>query len=114
MIAVGGVLFDGRAGEDRAFVWIEPDGRDVVVRSESWGPGVEHWFGSDGVETALRIAEPELVVLAAALVADDPALESTAPAIQILASAYRGDSAATSHLRERLDALGLRAQFSMR
>lgn len=114
MSEIGGRLFEGRAGEDSALVWLEPDGRDVVVRSESWGPGVERWFGSDGLETALRIAEPELVVLAAALVADDPDLDSTAPAIQVLASAYRGDSAATSHLRDRLDALGLPAQFSMR
>ncbi len=114
MIDTGTTLFDGGAGEDSVLVWVEPAGRGAVVRSQSWGLGVERWFGSNGLETALHIGAPELEVLAAALVAELPELESTAPAIQVLASACRGDSAATTHVRERLDALGLAATFTMR
>jgi hypothetical protein len=53
-------------------------------------------------------------VLAAALVAEQPEMDSTAPATEVLAAAYRGDSAATAHLRQRLEALGLAATFTMR
>ena len=114
MIDAGTRLFEGRAGEDSALVWVEPDGRGAVVRSQSWGAGVERWFGSDGFETALHIGASELEVLAAALVAELPEVDGTAPAIEVLAAAYRGDSAATTHVRERLDALGLPATFTMR
>lgn len=114
MIQAATKLFEGRAGEDATLVWLEPHGGGVVVRSESWGPGVERWFGSDGLETALHIGRPELDVLAAALVAERPELDSTAPAVEVIAAAYRGDSAATTHLRERLEALGLAATITMR
>ena len=114
MVNAGMRLFDGRAGDDSALVWLEPDGRGAVLRSESLGPGVERAFGSDALETALHIGATELEVLAAALVADHPELDSTAPAIEVLAVAYRGDSATTKHVRHRLDALGLTATFTMR
>ncbi|MBA2264740.1 MAG: hypothetical protein H0W98_08875 [Chloroflexi bacterium] len=107
-------LFDGRAGEDSAQVWLEPDGAGVTLRTQEWGPGVERNFGWDTIETWLRIDGPALFTLAFALVADHPELDPTASPMEILAAAYRGDSAASAHLRMRLDELGLAREFTMR
>lgn len=114
MIEIRWTLFEGRAGGDTAQVWLEPDGEGAVLRSRSWGPGVERYFGSDTIETSVRIDGAALFTLAAALVMDRPELDSTAPALDTLAAAYRGDSAATSRLRARLDELGLPCEFTLR
>ena len=100
-------LFDGLAGGDHAQVWLEPSGSGVTMLTHSWGPGVERWFGSDTLETWLTIGPTAFAVLSYALVADHPDVDATGPPIELLAAIYRGDSAATTNLRKRLDALGL-------
>lgn len=107
-------LFDGRAGDDTAQVWLEPAGSGVVIRSQSWGPGVERHFGFDTIETCLRLDESALATLAHALVMDRPELDPTMLPLETLAAAYRGDSAATSHARIRLDELSLPYEFTLR
>ena len=108
MITSRTMLFDGRAAKDSALVWLEPDGDGVIVRRRP------RELRSDGLQTALHIGASELEVLAAALIADHPELDSTAPATEVLAGAYRGDSEAATHLRERLDALGLASALTLR
>ena len=107
-------LFDGRAGDDTAQVWLEPVGPGAVIRSQSWGPGVERSFGFDTLETRLSLDGAALATLAHALVMDRPELDPTMSPIETLAAAYRGDSAATSHARLRLDELSLPYEFTLR
>lgn len=107
-------LFDCRAGEDRAQVWLEPAGSGVTLLTHEWGPGVERALGWDTIETWLSIGASALGVLSYALVADHPELDATSSPIELLAAAYRGDSAASAHVRRRLDALGLNYDFTMR
>lgn len=107
-------LFNGRAGDDTALVWLEPSEAGAVIRSHSWGPGVERHFGSDAIETWLRLDGSALSTLAHALVMDRPELDPTMSAIETLAAAYRGDSAATSQARRRLDELSLPYEFTLR
>jgi hypothetical protein len=107
-------LFDGRASEDRAQVWLEPSGGGVRLRTQEWGPGVEHHFGWDTIETSLGISAPALSVLALFLVAERPEVDPTGSPMEVLAAAYRGDSAASAHVRQRLEALGLEFDFIMR
>jgi hypothetical protein len=107
-------LFDGRAGEDKVIVWLEPAGSGALLRTEEWGDGIERNFGFDSIETAVRIGGPALATLAAALVMDRPELDGTAPPIAVVAAAYRGDSAASATIRRRLDELGLDYEFTMR
>jgi hypothetical protein len=57
---------------------------------------------------------PELFTLAFALVVDNPDLDLTASPVELLATAYRGDSAASAHVRRRLEELGLKYDFAMR
>lgn len=114
MIETRWLLFDGRAGEDMAQVWLEPTGTGAVIRSQSWGPGVERHFGFDTIETSLTLDDTALTTLAHALVMDRPDIDPTMPPIDTLAAAYRGDSAATSHARMRLDELSLPYEFILR
>jgi hypothetical protein len=107
-------LFQGRAGADHATVWLETDGSAVVIRTDEWGAGLEHALGSDSVETWLRIEGRSLATLAAALVMERPELDPNAPAAEILAAAYAGDSAASAHARRTLDALDLPYEFHLR
>jgi hypothetical protein len=69
-------LFDGRAGEDHARVWLARTGSGVTLQTHEWGSGVEHAFGWEAIETWLQIGATALSVLAYALVADDPELDS--------------------------------------
>jgi hypothetical protein len=105
-------LFDGAVGEDRTHVWIEADGAGAVIRSHSWGAGVERNFGSNAIETWLTLDAPALETFAHALVMDRPEIDPTAPPIDVLAEAYRGDSAATSRAQRRLDELGIAYAFT--
>lgn len=114
MIETRWTLFDGRAGEDTAQVWLEAAGDGAVIRTQSWGPDVERHFGFDTIETWLRIDGPALNVLAHALVMDLPELDAGASPIETIAAAYLGDSAATSRARTRLDELDLPYEFSLR
>ena len=108
------LLFDGWAGEDTAQVWLEPIATGAVIRSQSWGPGAERHFGLDTVETSLTLDVTALAVLAHALVMDRPDIDPTMPPIETLAAAYRGDSAATSHARMRLDELSIPYEYVLR
>jgi hypothetical protein len=107
-------LFDGRAGEDKVIVWLEPVGSGALLRTEEWGDGIERHFGFDSIETAVHIGGPALATLAAALVMDRPELDGTASAIEVVAAAHRGDSAASATVRRRLEELGLDYEFTMR
>ena len=107
-------LFDGRAGDDTALVWLEAIGGGAVIGSQSWGPGVEANFGFDTIETVLRLEGAALSTLAHALVMDRAELDPSLPPIEVLAAAYRGDSAATSHARRRLEELSLTYEFQLR
>ena len=113
MLKTRWTLFDGPAGEDRTHVWIEADGAGAAIRSHSWGPGVDRNFGSDAIETWLSVDGRGLETFAHALVMDRPEIDPTAPPIDVVAEAYRGDSAATSHARRRLDELGIAYAFTM-
>jgi len=108
------LLFDGPAGEDMAEVWLEPIATGAVIRTQSWGPAVERHFGFDTIETSLTLDVTALATLAYALVMDRPDIDPTMPPIETLAAAYRGDSAATSHARLRLDELSLPYEFTLR
>ena len=114
MIETGGTLFSGSAGEDRAWVELVPAGDGAILRTEEWGPGVERWFGFDTIETTTSIGAHALRVLAFALVGDRPDLDPTLEPIELLAAAFRGDAAASAHVRRRLDELELPYEFSMR
>ena len=114
VIDTGWTLFDGRAGGDHARVWLERTGSGVTLQTHEWGSGVEHAFGWEAIETWLQIGATALSVLAYALVADHPELDPSASPIELLAAAYRGDSAASPHVRGRLDELGLEYEFTMR
>ena len=114
MIETEWTLFNGRAGEDAAQVWLEAAGQGAVIRTQSWGPGVDRHFGSATLETWLQIDGPSLATLAHALVMDLPDLDSGGSPIETIAAAYHGDSAATSHARQRLDELDLPYEFSLR
>lgn len=95
-------------------IWLESDGSGAVIRSQSWGPGVERSFGFDTIETSLKLGGSSLATLAHALVMDRPELDPTMSPIETVAAAYRGDSAATSHARLRLDELSLPYEFTLR
>ncbi len=107
-------LFHGPESGDDAHIWLEPAGSGVTLHTHEWGPGVEHWFGSDALETWLTIGATALAVLSCSLVADHPEVDATGSPIELLAAIYRGDSAASAHIRQRLDALGLDYEFTMR
>jgi hypothetical protein len=106
-------LFAGPVGEGHARIWLEPDARGLVLRTHEWGPDVERWFGSDAIETCLRIGADALVPLTAALVMDHPETDPGATPSEVISAAYRGDAAASAHLRQRLDALSLPYEFEM-
>ena len=114
MIETEWTLFDGRAGEGHAHVWMEPAESGITVRTHEWGSDVERAFGWDAIETWLTIGRSALAVLAYALVADHPDLDAASPPPELLAAAYRGDSAASANVRRQLLALGLEYDFTMR
>ena len=114
MIDTKWTLFRGPEGGDHAHVWLEPAGSGVSLLTHEWGPGVERALGSDTIETWLSIGPSALAVLGYALVADHPDVDATGSPIELLAAIYRGDSAASAHIRQRLDALGLEYEFTMR
>lgn len=99
---------------DTAKVWLETEGNGVVICTHSWGPGAGRHFGSDAIETWLHLDGLALWTLVCALIMDDAELDPTAPPIEVLAAAYRGDSAATSHVRRRLEELDLPFPFHLR
>ena len=101
------VLFDGRLGTQSVRVWLESRGGGIALLSHDIGPGLEHAFGTDDLETFLEIDATELRSLAAAL------SDATGDPMQLLAERYQGDSAATSHLRQLMSQHGIPHQFSV-
>ena len=114
VIETGGTLFSGSVGEDRALVDLVPAGEGVTLRTQEWGPGVERGFGFDTIETTTSIGAHALRVLAFALVGDRPDLDPTLEPIELVAAAFRGDSAASAHVRRRLDELDLPYELTLR
>ena len=114
MIETGGTLFGGSAEEDRALVDLVPAGDGAVLRTHQWGSGVELGDGFDTIETTTSIGAHALRVLAFALVGDRPDLDPTLEPIELVAAAFRGDSAASANVRRRLDELELPYEFTMR
>jgi hypothetical protein len=108
-------LFDGRAGEGTAQVWLERMANGGArLRTQEWGAGVERAFGAERIETWLTIGPQALFTLAFALVMDRPELPPADPPMDTLAAAYRADDAASEHARRRLEELGLPYEFSLR
>lgn len=106
-------LFHGPIGEGHARIWLEANAGTLTVCTHEWGPDVERWFGSDAIETWLRIGADALPALTAALVMDHPETDAGATPAELVATAHRGDPAASAHLRQRLDALSLPYDFEM-
>ena len=61
------VLFSGELGMQRVRVWLEWQVGGVSLHSHDIGPGLEHAFGTDEIETVLEIAASELPDLSRAL-----------------------------------------------
>ena len=101
------VLFGGRLGTQSVRVWLECRGGGIGLLSHDIGPGLEHAFGKDEIETFLEIDAAELGSLTAALgdASGDP--------MKLLAARYQGDSAATSHLRQLLSEHGIPHRFNV-
>ena len=107
-------VFDGRVGGDIAKVWLEVHGGGLMLRTQEWGTGIERNFGFDAIETWLAISEAASTKLAAAVRDEVKGAGQTLSPAEVIASWLAGDSAATAHLRSRLDALGLEYEFRMR
>lgn len=114
VIATRWRLFDGRAGEDAVQVWLEPTAAGVILRTQECGDGVAGTSGFVTVETSLTIGRQALFTLAFALVMDRLDLDPTAPPLDVLATAFRGDAEASASVRRRLEDLGLPYEFGMR
>ncbi len=101
-------LFGGELGTQRLRVWLERTARGgIALLSHDIGPGLEHAFGTGELETFLEIDAADLPALAAALG------HAGADPMPLLATRYRGDSMATTHLRELLAAHDIPHQFSV-
>lgn len=107
-------LFDGRVGEDHAQVWLEVHGGGLTLRTQEWGTGVERNFGFDTIETWLTIGESASIELAAAVRDEVKRADQALSPGEVIGLWLAGDSAASAHLRLRLDALGLQYEFRMR
>ena len=113
MIETERVLFDGRLGTQRVRVWLEYRAGTIVLASHDIGPGLEHAFGKDEIETFLEVDAIHLPKLTAALRAERTDSDAPIDAIGLLAARYRGDSAATSGLRTWLTARGIPYRFTI-
>ncbi len=100
-------LFDGQLGTQRVRVWLERRGSGIAVLSHDMGPALESAFGTDEIETFLEIDAADVPAMAAALGG------GSADPMQLLVDRYRGDSAATSHLRQLLAEHGIPHRFSV-
>lgn len=107
-------LFDGRVGEDVAQVWLEVHGGGLTLRTQEWGTGIERNFGFDTIETWLTIDESAMIRLASAVREEVTLAGGTSSPADVIRMWLAGDSAASAHLRLRLEKLGLRYEFTMR
>jgi hypothetical protein len=104
------VLYGGDIGSQRVRVWLQPttDG-GFMLNSHDIGPGLEGFFGDTEIETYL-IVRAEQLPKVAEILACGPTLQHVMAA---LVDRYRGDSAATTHLRAVLDKHGVAYEFSL-
>jgi hypothetical protein len=107
------VLFDGRLGTQVVRVWLEIRGGSIVLASHDIGPGLEHAFGKDEIETYLEVDAVHLPNLTAALRAERTDSNAPMDAIELLAARYRGDSTANTGLRTWLTARGIPYRFTI-
>ena len=101
------VLFDGRLGTQRIRVWLERRGDGIALLSHDIGSALVFAFLTDELESVLEIDAAHTRALAAAL------RGGPADAMQLLANRYRGDSAATTHLRQLLAEHGIPHRVSL-
>jgi hypothetical protein len=99
------VLFSGTLGTQSVRVWLEDRGGGIALLSHDIGPGLERAFGTDEIETFLEVDATDVPSLAVALG------HAGADPIPLLAARYRGDSMATSHLRQLLTEHGIPHRF---
>jgi hypothetical protein len=107
------VLFDGQLGSQSVHVWLEARGAGIALNSQDIGPALESAFGSDEVETFLEIDAADIPTLTALLAAEHPIANTPGDPLELLEARYRGDSMATTHLRELLTAHGIPYRFSV-
>jgi hypothetical protein len=108
-------LFDDRAGEDTVQVWITTESGAFVLRTQEWGEGIERHFGYDTIETWLTVPSGSVTALAERMRADQPDLaDADTDDVEAISRWLMGDSAASAHIRMRLDELGMPYEFHMR
>ena len=83
------------------------------MASHDIGPGLEHFFGKDEIETYLEVDAVHLPNLTAALRAEPTDPDAPMDAIELLAAHYRGDSTAITGLRTWLTAHGIPYRFTI-
>ena len=113
MIETERVLFEGRLGTQQVRVWMEYRAGSIVLASHDIGPGLEHAFGKDEIETYLEVDAVHLPNLTAALRADWTTRNKPMDAMGLLVARYRGDSTATSGLRTWLTGHGIPYRFTI-
>jgi len=99
------VLFGGQLGTQSVRVWLERRAGGIALLSHDMGSGLEAAFGTDEIETFLEVDAADLPALAVALG------HAGADPLPLLAARHRGDSMATSHLRELLSEHGIPHRF---
>ena len=107
------VLFEGRLRSQWVRVWLEYRAGSILLASHDIGPGLEHAFGKDEIETFLEVDAAHLPNLTAALRAERTDPNAPMDAIELLVARYGGDSAATSGLRTWLTARGIPYRFTI-
>ena len=103
------VLFADEIGAQRVRVWLEPADGGFMLNSHDIGPGLERFFGDTEIETYLTVRADQVAKVAQVL-ASGPTLDEVVTA---LTDRYRGDSAATTHLRALLDEHGVSYEFNI-
>ena len=81
---------------------------------ENGGTGIERNFGFDTIEMWLTLDESASTQLAAAVQDEVKGADEALSPGEVIGLWLAGDSAASAHLRLRLDALGLDCEFRMR
>ena len=107
------VLFEGHLGTQWVRVWIERSAGGIRLCSHDIGSGLESVFGRDEIETFLEVDAVHVPNLVAALRAERTDADPPLDAIELLATRYRGDSTATSSLRNWLTAHGIPYRFAI-
>lgn len=107
------VLFDGSVGREHVRVWLDAPGSGIRLLSHDIGPGLEHAFGKDELETFLEIDGAHLAAVTAALRAERTEPDPPTDVLDLLADKYGGDSNATSAFRDWLTTRGIPHTFTL-